>query len=119
MMDNPQGDGKSRHASPKSTITILKSKRRYASARAWGQGQRGRTIGIGLNPSFSIHLWVWRECGALGELCKYGLDLSGKVYNTTLETNKQDLNSNFPPKLIWLFLKYLSSDDDLTNPNSF
>ena len=30
-----------------------------------------------------------------------------------------DPNSNFPPKLKWLFLKYYPSDDDLTNSNSF
>ena len=47
-------------------------------------------------------------------------------YSVLLSFTNQVINqevismlSNFPPKLIWLFLKYQKSDDDLTNPNSF
>ena len=33
---------------------------------------------IGLIRHSAINPWVWRECWALGELCKYRFDLSGK-----------------------------------------
>ena len=34
-------------------------------------------------PSFLIHPWVWKEQGAHRDLCKYGLDSSGKFVSHT------------------------------------
>ena len=42
------------------------------------------------------------------------IDWSGESIITVVQ-----LNPNFPTKVIWLFLKYQPSDDDLSNPNSF
>ena len=42
------------------------------------------------------------------------IDWSGESIITVVQ-----LNPNFPTKVIWLFLKYQPSDDDLTNSNSF
>ena len=57
----------------KSTITILKSK---TLCLLMGMGLRTTRKfqilhWIGLNPDFSIHLWVWKKRGPHSELCKY------------------------------------------------
>ena len=45
---------------------------------------------IGLNRHSAIHPWMWRECWAHKELCKYGFQIVRQVRNTTTPPlNKQ------------------------------